>query len=211
MGYGSLMEKEVLNKENYTRMVQKLYPDHAEEALKLYGGSGEEEIKQAANDLASDRFIGFSTWKWSDMQSKTGGEPVYRYLYSRPRPVMRAEMGNVTAGLAGGVIKGTDSTVKKPPAPRGAVHSAEIEYAMGNLPKNRVYDWQPEDYKVSEIMQEYFANFIRTGNPNGLGLVDWPAVISGKPASVLIIDVNTRVEADRNRERYLFLDRTQVK
>ena len=62
-------------------------------------------------------------------------------------------MGNATAGLAGGVIKDTSANKapKMGPAP-GAVHSAEIEYALGNLPTNRVYDWQPEDYKVSEIM-----------------------------------------------------------
>jgi para-nitrobenzyl esterase len=121
-------------------------------------------VQQVATELAGNRFIGYSTWKWSDLQSKTGGHAVYRYLYARPRPVMRAEMGNAVAGLAGGVIKDT-STAKapKPSAASGAVHSAEIEYALGNLPTNRVYDWRPEDYKVSEIMQAYFANFIKTG------------------------------------------------
>lgn len=47
----------------------------------------------------------------------------------------------------------------------GAAHSAEIEYALGNLPTNRVYDWQPDDYMVSAIMQGYFVNFIKTKIP----------------------------------------------
>lgn len=28
--------------------------------------------------------------------------------------------------------------------------------------------------KVSKVMQEYFANFIKTGAPNGKGLSVWP-------------------------------------
>ena len=92
-----------------------------------------------------------------------------------------------------------------PPA-TGAVHSAEIEYAMGNLPSNIVYDWKPEDYQVSAIIQEYFANFIKTGNPNGMGLPEWPKAVNGKPAMVMHIDVNTRAEADQWEDRYKFLD-----
>ena len=42
-----------------------------------------------------------------------------------------------------------------PPA-KGRVHSAEIEYAMGNLASNKVYAWTEDDYNVSKIMQEYF-------------------------------------------------------
>ncbi|MEJ7768132.1 MAG: carboxylesterase family protein, partial [Chitinophagaceae bacterium] len=182
------------------------YGDRAAAALQAYPVSADEEVMQVATDLAADRFIGFSTWKWSDVQSKTGGKPVYRYLYSKPRPPMRAEMGNVTAGLAGGIIKGTDPAASKQPPQRGAVHSAEIEYALGNLPTNRTYDWQPEDYKVSEIMQAYFANFIKTGNPNGLGLPDWPAVHLNGVVQVMHLDVKTRVEPEKHRERYLFLE-----
>jgi carboxylesterase type B len=59
------------------------------------------------------------------------------------------------------------------PAARGAAHSAEIEYALGNSPTNKVYAWTPDDYKVSETMQSYFANFIKTGNPNGTDLPTW--------------------------------------
>ena len=59
---------------------------------------------------------------------------------------MNASMGNAIPGLAGGVKKGSGNTSKMPPA-TGAVHSAEIEYVMGNLPTNHVYDWTPDDYK----------------------------------------------------------------
>jgi len=202
--YRGILGSDAATKENFTKAVQKLYGDRATELLKLYNPVSDQEVMQVATDLAGDRFIGFSTWRWSDLHAKNGGKPVYRYLYARPRPFMRSEMGNAVAGLAGGIIK--DSTAKKAPAARGAVHSAEIEYALGNLPTNRVFDWQPEDYKVSEIMQAYFANFIKTGDPNGLGVPAWPVVKSGGAAPVMIIDVETRVETETGRGRYLFLE-----
>lgn len=207
MNYKAILGEDKLTKENFTATLQKLYGERASEISKLYSGSTDEELQQAANALASDRFIGYSTWKWSYLQSKTGGKPVYRYLYGRARPAMRAEMGNAVAGLAGGVIKSNDTTAVKMPAPGGAVHSAEIEYALGNLPTNRVYDWQPEDYKVSEILEAYFANFIKTGNPNGLGLPAWPAITGNSPVEVMHVNVNTTALPEKNRERYLFLDK----
>ena len=89
---------------------------------------------------------------------------------------------------------------------RGAVHSAEIEYALGNLPLNKVYSWTPDDYAISSIMQEYFANFIKKGDPNGPGLPVWPAAGSDGPAQVMHINVQTRAEEEKHRERYLYWD-----
>ncbi|WP_019990456.1 carboxylesterase family protein [Rudanella lutea] len=204
-GARGILGQDTPTPENFAKNIKRLYPDRADEVLKLYPGQTEAEVTQAATDLAGDRFIGFSTWKWTDMHVKTGGgKPVYRYFYERPRPPMTPEMGNATPGLAGGVIR--DSNAPKAPPAKGAVHSAEIEYAMGNLGSNKVYAWTPDDYKVSEVMQAYFANFIKTGNPNGKGLPKWPAVTKGGPAPVLHIDVNTRTETEKNAARYQFLD-----
>lgn len=213
MGAGFLLGKDKPTVETYTNAVKKMYGERADEVLKLYAANTDEEAEQAATDLAGDRFIGYSTWKWADMHSQTGGgKPVYRYLYARPRPAMTPEMGNATAGLAGGVIRNSGNAPATPAPPaKGAVHSAEIEYAMGNLATNKVYAWTPDDYKVSEAMQSYFANFIKTGNPNGPGLPQWPTVKPGGPAEYLRIDVNTKAETEQHRDRYLFLDQASAK
>jgi para-nitrobenzyl esterase len=176
MNYRALMGKDTVTKENFTKAVQKLYGDKATEVLNVYQATTSDEVTQAATDLASDRFIGFSTWKWTDLHSTTA-QPVYRYLYSRPRP-----------GAKG-----------------GAVHSAEIEYAMGNLPANKVFAWQPEDYKVSAILQSYFVHFIKTGTPNGEGVPAWPVVQKGVPAAVMHIDMHTSAQTETHRDRYLLL------
>ena len=196
--------------ENLAAAIRKFYPDQADEAVKLYGAATAAEVLDNATALAGDRFIAYSTWAWSDLCEKTGGKPVYRYYYKRPRPAMRPEMGNATAGLAGGVIRGTNNgappAAPAPPA-RGAVHSAEIEYALGNLATNTVYAWTEDDHKVSSTMEGFFANFIKTGNPNGGKLPKWPAANSAKPVVVMNIDVETRAEPEKHRERYEFLDR----
>lgn len=211
MNYHMLLQNEEPTVENYTKAVKKMYGDQAEEALKVYHASTDAEVIPAATALASDLFIAYSTWKWSDEASKTGGKPVFRYFFERPRPQMRPEMGNAQAGLAGGVIRDTTGKKTPPPPPAtGAVHSAEIEYALGNLPTNRVYDWQPEDFQVSTVMQMFFANFIKTGNPNGLGVPQWPAVNNQKGVQVMHINVNSKAEPETHHDRYLFMN-TQVK
>ena len=192
--------------ENYQKALKELYGPRADEVAKLYSGSTPDEIMDAATALAGDRFIAYSTWKWADMQLKSGA-PVYRYFYARPRPAMKASLGNASPGLAGGVVR--NSTAPPPPPARGAVHSAEIEYALGNLTKNDVYEWTADDHKVSQIMQDYFANFIKKKDPNGSGLPKWPALSSKGDDSapqVMRIDVKTQAEADKFRARYLFQD-----
>ena len=177
--------------ENYAKIVKETYGDKAAEVLKLYPGATEKEVITSATALASDRFIVFSTWKWADMHARTGRKPVYRYLFSRPRPAM-ANAGAATPGA---------------PSFKGASHASEIEYALGNLKTNTVYAWTPDDYKVSRIMETYFANFISTGNPNGAGLPEWKPAKAESNAAYMNIDVNTRLEKDKLRNRYLFLDK----
>jgi para-nitrobenzyl esterase len=207
MSYQRIMKTVEPTPENFEKVLHTLFGERAGEALRLYPASSAEEALQSATDLAGDTFTGYSTWKWAELQSQTGGQPVYRYLYAHPRPPMRPEMGNAVAGLAGGVIKEPDAEMVRPPQPRGAVHSAEIEYAMGNLETNLVYAWTPDDYQISELMQEYYANFVKHGDPNGPGLPDWPPINNVQPVPVMQLDIDAHVAPEAHRERYLFLDK----
>jgi para-nitrobenzyl esterase len=208
MNYRMLLRRDEPTPENYAKAVRDLYHGQADEVLGLYPASTADEVIESATDLASDRFIGFSTWRWFDLQRQTGEAPVYRYLYAHPRPPMRPEMGNAVPGLAGGVVRGGDEA-NRPPPPRGAVHSAEIEYAMGNLATNPVYAWTDDDYQVSRTMEEYFANFVKSGDPNGPGLPNWPAApgVKDEASMVMRIDVTSKAEPARHRDRYLLLER----
>jgi para-nitrobenzyl esterase len=201
MGYLFLMGQNEPTPEHYAGVVRGLYGDHADEILRLYPASTKEEVIEAATDLAGDRFIAFSTWRWFEFHRQTGDAPVYLYYYQHPRPPLK-EAG-ATEGLAGGVVRDGEAGANPAPPARGAVHSAEIEYAMGNLDTHPVYAWAEDDYAVSEVMQAYFANFIKTGDPNGPGLPAWPAASTDPDARSMVmrLDVESRAEPEWNRER----------
>ncbi|SDF73699.1 carboxylesterase/lipase family protein [Chitinophaga filiformis] len=207
--YRALLWKDDPTPENYARKIKELYPQDAEEVLRLYPGHTKEEVIASATDLASDRFIVYSTWKWAALQLSTSQQPVYRYIFSRSRPPMVPKMGNAQPGLAGGVIKTSASQSAKPkPAEtfKGAPHAAEIEYALGNLRLNEVYAWTKDDYVVSNTMLNYFANFIKTGNPNGGSLPKWEADAVGR-SRYMNIDLRSSLQQEKHGERYQFLDK----
>jgi para-nitrobenzyl esterase len=88
--------------------------------------------------------------------------------------------------------------------PLGAVHSAEIEYALGNLDANPLYAWADADRTVSATMSGYFANFIKTGNPNGAGLPRWERAPAGGDAIARqVIDVETKSVPSVEQRRYV--------
>jgi para-nitrobenzyl esterase len=187
-GYQGLLDDEQPTVANYIAVVQKLFGSHAADILKVYPALTDNEAARAAADLASDRFIVFATWKWLYMHNSISGQPVYRYKFSRILPSMTA-----AAAL--------------PNAPRamGARHASEIEYALGNLYSNTVNDWTADDYKTSATMLNYFANFIKTGNPNGAGLPQWPVLKNDTPV-FMNINADTHTSEEQHQNRYLLLN-----
>lgn len=171
----------------YAAAIRSAFGPDSAEALRVFPAETEEQVREMGTLVAGGRFIAYSTWKWAELQGRTGGRPVYTYLYAHPRPATVAPSPN--------------------PPPKGAVHSAEIEYALGNLGTNKVFAWTPEDYKVSETLQGYFANFVKKGDPNGPGLPAWPAANADDTGRVMVLNVESRAEPVRHPEWFRFLDR----
>ena len=190
--------------ENYKKALKAQFGDSTDEIFEAYGITTDEDVlSQKGFNLVSDLFTGFPTWKVCDYHAKTG-LPVYRYHYMHPRPQVSAKMGNMTGALAGGVREKTEEEKKaeQPAIAPGAVHSADIEYAMGTLDTNEYYDWQDEDYAISKLFLTYYANFCKTGNPNGEGLPQWTAITKDNldAAPVMIIDVESAEAASPEKE-----------
>ena len=178
--------------ENFVAAIRRLYPKDADKVLKVYTPKTPDEVLDAAMALASARFIALGTWKFTEMHAKTSGKPAYRYFYTRVRPKFLGTPGQPPPQNAA--------------APRGAAHSAEIQYAMGNLDLDTRYPWDQDDRKVSQTMQGYFVNFIKTGNPNGAGLPNWPPYEAKTNYQRMNINVVSKAEPDTDRPAYLVLD-----
>lgn len=129
----------------------------ADEFLKLYPAANDDEAALASNQAARDNSR-ISTWSWARTWQQGTGQPVYTYFWTHAQPGPGAEM-------------------------RGAFHGSEINYAFGNLYATE-RPWTDEDKRIADTMSSYWANIIKTGNPNGAALPQWPAYDAGA-ASVM--------------------------
>jgi para-nitrobenzyl esterase len=186
--YMAFMQGQYPSPENYKKLVQDMYKENANEVLKYYPGNTQEEVIESATALGSDNFIVFGTWKWLNMHRKTTKQPTYSYIFSKARPSDEAKTNGMPAPL------------------KGANHASDIEYMLGNLPTNTVYEWTADDYKTSEVAEEYLANFIKTGNPNGKGLPEWPVNKEEGDLNIMTLDKVSKPGKEKHRDRYLFLD-----
>jgi para-nitrobenzyl esterase len=84
------------------------------------------------------------------------GSPVYLYMFSYVQTAMREQLR------------------------AGSPHGGDISYAFGTLGGGRGGAPTPEDLAVSRIMQSYWVNFAKTGDPNGAGLPTWPRHVARK-------------------------------
>ena len=162
------------------------FNDRAVEILKLYPASSDEEARESAIALASDLFITYITWEWLEQQNKTVQPAVYGYVFDRTPPVS-PDMN----------VNGVS------PKELGARHACEIEYVFGAL-KSQPNPWEPVDYKVSDAMASYWANFTKAGDPNGSGLPKWPVYDSAGDFAMMHFGEEIQAAPQAHRERYEF-------
>ena len=183
--YHTVFEDQKPTVQAYEAWVRKHFGDKASEVLRLYPAASDEEAKQSAQALAGDQSIGFSTWKWINMQLKTGQSVVYRYRFEDAPPAAADDHGES----------------------RGAYHSAEIEFVFDVLPSKNL-PWRPEDRKLSDEMATYWSNFAKRGDPNGEGLPEWPAYNRQDGYQVMHLKPDPHADPEKHRARYELLERT---
>ncbi len=148
--------------EDYRAHCQNYYPD-----FPLDMDLTDENVDKLSRRYAA---LGLTDWRWGGLivnrcfgawraqaapQRKT-----YSYFFNRVTPVRPEEIG-------------TD----RDPNKLLAWHSSELWYTFHSLAEGvpPARPWEPVDFQLAGIMNDYWVNFIRTGDPNAEGLPFWPA------------------------------------
>jgi para-nitrobenzyl esterase len=146
--------------------------------------------------LSGDGAFTYPMWKLATMQ-RAAGLPVYCYLFGRTVPV-----------APGQLYKGI------PLAEIGALHGAEVAYVFGTLDKvppvpaaaDGQRRWQTTDRELSASMVGYWANFVKTGDPNGPGLPPWPRYEAKANDPLMHFDERPEARPDERTSRMQVLD-----
>jgi para-nitrobenzyl esterase len=110
---------------------------------------------------------------------------------------------------------------QNPPGPTGqpafpAAHAAEVPYVFNNLGELPLFPDRSDpklaaasapDLKVADQMSSYWANFARTGNPNGAGLPEWQPHQVGGSERAIILDAEPSSEQLPTKARLELYDK----
>ena len=103
------------------------------------------DFANGGTQLMGDEIFGVNI-RYVARQNETQGESSYLYYFSRIPPSKKQTLG--------------------------AFHAAEIPFVFGSY--ETILGQSKEDEALAELMQNYWVNFAKTGNPNGDGLPGWP-------------------------------------
>jgi para-nitrobenzyl esterase len=137
---------------DFERHVRNRFGAGAARLLALYPHATNAEAAESARLLARDTYMG-ALVLWLEGRAAPGKPPVFAYRFEQAVPVA------------------------KPPS-FGAFHTAEVPYLFGAM-DTRLRPYADVDRRVSTLVQDYWLNFMRAGDPNGTGLPRWSRTPSG--------------------------------
>ena len=168
--------------EEYNQQLSQLPGTWADSAKACYPGTTDMERLYSMRDLIRDVNFGWGAYAWATLQKQTGKSPVY------------------VAYLA----QNSERTVYAKGNRRGAAHADDILYLRGAFDDEP--DKYPQEKKVSDLMQQYWVNFAKTGgNPNGENLPNWPVYEPNEP-TVMQFQNGASLIPLPNKEKITLLD-----
>lgn len=137
----------VRNAQEFQQDMKARYAGDSTDFFRYYPAGSDAEAEMSQLKLARDIIFGVQNYTWANVQSRQGGKTyVYRFTHRPP--------------ATGKYLK------------YGAFHTAEVPYAFNNLQFVK-RPWKEADHTLADMMSSYWANFVKTGNPNWKGLPVW--------------------------------------
>ena len=143
--------------------------------------SDENQVTASAFQLDGDLIIAEQTWELLTVTRRPGAPNAYAYNFTYTSPYSPV-----------------------------AAHAADIPFEFGT-PAVTVQYFNPNgpaptaaDQNFSDIVQAYWTNFAKTGNPNGPGLPAWPA-FTGVGGQVLDLNATPFARANTDEKRFQFI------
>jgi para-nitrobenzyl esterase len=140
------------NLADYRKGAQQIFGADADQFLKLFPASSDEQAVHQAKEVARITGYGIVERDWARAQSATAKSPLFLVQFNHPHP------------YPPGVVI-TDMDVKT----AGVYHNSDLPFWYGTLDSLNLYRntraWTPYDYKLSNQMQDVIVAFARTGNP----------------------------------------------
>lgn len=131
--------------ESLQKFLQKAYGEQWTEYWKNAGVQDDATAQMIRRQDSADVKMACA-YSWVQLQNEQGRPAPYVYLFSKEAP-------------------GPESV--------GAFHSGEHAYVFKNMDKVPWRGYTEQDHKLADIMNQYWVNFMKTGDPNGSGLPKW--------------------------------------
>ncbi|CRL26859.1 Acetylcholinesterase, insect [Penicillium camemberti] len=170
------------NASTYQSLYGNLFGDLADEFFALYPGANSTQATESANEFYRD-LSRVGTWGWAvDWAAGGAKSNVYTYYFTHA-PAENRE--------------------------KGAYHGSELWYTFNNIPYSSYSNvtWNSADYAVENKMASYWANFIRTGNPNGNGLPQFKPTTKASQKTMWLGDAWGMGPLTMNSKRIQFLQK----
>ena len=152
----------------YKQQIQKQYGINADKVFQYYPASNDSIAAISQDNLSRDAFFGVQGFAWANAQTRKGKSKVFLYNFNRKLPAYTSATNF------------------------GAFHTGEVPYVFNNL-KTVHRPWEDIDIQLADLMSTYWANFAKTGNPNGNDLPEWPSY-TPQNDKVLILAEKIRAE-----------------
>jgi para-nitrobenzyl esterase len=125
-----------------------LFGNYKEEASAAYENDGTTDFAKMLSLVNTDK-VWAEPARFTARAFVSKSIPAYTYLFSYVPESMKARMKY------------------------GAAHASEIPFVFGSLIERNGVHFDEKDKEVSKMMQSYWVNFAKTGNPNSKGLPLW--------------------------------------